>query len=258
MRTGGISVLVPVFNEATGLDDTLLRLDAYLANLRASGVQVELIVIDDGSSDGSGAILRRFCERRPGALTLVSHEVNQGLVAALSTGCRAVRTPYTVVMDADLSYAPETIGALARTLEASGASLVLASPYAAGGRVSDVPAVRRVASRVANQLLSFCAGGRIRTFTGMVRAYETELLARALNANRRGEFNAWVVAEALREGRSVVEMPAHLAWPACRRGDVSRISSIKLLRRAADVLIVARQLLLQQHPAAVALRRSHA
>ena len=258
MKTGGLSVLVPVFNEAALLEDTLLRVHRHLETLRACGTHVELIAVDDGSIDATPAILAAFAGRHPGCLTIRTHARNQGLKAALRTGCLAVQTPYTIVLDSDLSYAPETIAALMRALEASGASLVLASPYAAGGRVSEVPPLRRAASWGANWLLSMCVGGRIKTFTAMVRAYETVLLQRAVTAESRGEFNAWVVAEALREGASVVEVPAHLSWPSSRRLEVSRFSATKLLSRAAGVMVVAYQLLLRSRPAAVAQRRRHA
>ena len=152
------SVIVPAYNEGASIAAVLDRLIASLTALEAE-YEIELIVVNDGSSDDTGAVLDSFLRERPGSIRLCNHERNKGLEAAILTGCRAATTDTIVLLDADLSYAPEIVAPLVACLHETGAAAVLASPYMRGGRFANVPTSRLVASRVANFLLSLCVGG---------------------------------------------------------------------------------------------------
>ena len=229
------SVIVPAYNEGASIAAVLERLIASLTALEAD-YDIELIVVNDGSSDDTGDVLRSFDRERPGAIRLCNHERNRGLEAAILTGCRAATTDSLVLLDADLSYAPEIVAPLVAALHATGAAAVLASPYMRGGRFANVPATRLVASRVANFLLSLCVGGTIKTFTGMVRAYDARVLLPILDGKPQGEFNTWIVAELLAAGRKVVEIPAALIWPPERAEAAPRLTFAALNRRSRQVV----------------------
>lgn len=235
MSRSGISVIVPAFNEGSALGHALEALEAGLAPLQ-SRYAVELLVVDDGSTDETPQTLARFTAERGDGVKIIVHEVNRGLTEAMKTGTRAARGRITVFMDADLSYAPPIVERLVAALERDGASAALASPYMRGGRVANVPFDRLIASRGANLLLAACVGFRLHTFTGMVRAYDTAALREIIERPVRGEFNAWVVAEFLRAGKAVVEIPAALIWPPARTQAPSRMSAAKL--RARTQLVV--------------------
>jgi len=235
------SVVVPAFNEGPALRGALDRLHSYLTGLKGR-YRCELILVDDGSTDQTANLIETFRRERPGSLRFLRHARNQGMVAAIRTGAQAARLPNIVVMDADLSYAPSTIEPLVEQLYRTGAACIMASPYMPGGRVSNVPFVRLVASRLGNWLLSRCLHGRLATFTGMVRGYDARVLRELLEADPDGEFNSWAVAEMLRQGHGVREIPAHLAWPKHRRKAAARISYPKLWARTLEVLRTARQL----------------
>jgi glycosyltransferase involved in cell wall biosynthesis len=234
------SVVVPVYNEGPALRAALDRLHGYLTALRGR-YRCELIVVDDGSSDQTANLVEMFRRERPGSLRFLRHARNQGMVAALRTGALAARLPNVVVLDADLSYAPETIEPMVEQLYRTGAACIMASPYMPGGRVSNVPFVRLVASRLGNWLLARCYRGHLSTFTGMVRAYDARVFRELLEADPDGEFNSWAVAEMLRQGHGVREIPAYLAWPKHRRQSAARISYRKLWARTVEVLRTARQ-----------------
>lgn len=231
----GFSIVVPAYNEAATIEGVLERIVAATADLRSSAMG-EIVVIDDGSADSTRAVVERFCAARPELVRLVPHERNAGLEAAIRTGVAAARHGAIVLLDADLSYTPDLVGPLLRTRARTGAAAVLASPYMAGGRVANVPRQRLIASRAANALLSLCVGGSLRTLTGMVRAYETAALREILARRTRGEFNTWVVAELLRAGRPVVEIPAELAWPRERYLGAPRLGLAALRRRTGQVI----------------------
>jgi dolichol-phosphate mannosyltransferase len=242
MTLKGFSVVVAAFNEGRGLTDTLDRILSCLATLSYAAPH-ELIVVDDGSADGTPQLLEEYLASRPGQLRVIHHAANAGLVAAMRTGCAAARYETVVFLDADLSYAPHVIEALLEAKAASGATAALASPYMVGGRCENVPFDRLAASRVANWILSRCSGGRLSTFTGMVRAYDTAILRELFTRPVVGEFNTWVVASLIASDRSLVEVPATLAWPAERREGVRRLSLRDLTERAWDVLVSANYLM---------------
>jgi hypothetical protein len=146
-------------------------------------------------------------------------------------------------MDADLSYEPRTIGALLDARAAAGAAAAVASPYMRGGRTANVPFARLAASRLANLLLSACALGRLRTFTGMVRAYDAAALRPILAQRERGEFNAWIIAQLINRGARIVEVPAALVWPAARSESPSRLSWPQFRTRIKLTLVTAATML---------------
>jgi glycosyltransferase involved in cell wall biosynthesis len=235
------SLVVPVYNEGSALHGTLERLHAYL-NVPGSPSRGELIVVDDGSSDGSAAVVALFSAQHPGAVRFLRHPANLGLAAALATGAGAARTRITVVLDADLSYAPETAGRMAAALTAANADCAIASPYMRGGSIAGVPFVRMAASVGANLLLAALARGRVKTLTGMVRAYSTPLLCDLLARRGAAEFNSWAAARMLAEHKRIVEIPARLKWPAHRRVSAGRTDPGKLWSRTVDVLRAAKEL----------------
>lgn len=97
----GFSVVLPAFDEERGLLTTLTALRAVLAD---SPRPHEIIVVDDGSRDGTPRVLAECRD-----VTIVRHPHNRGYGAALKTGIRTARHPLVVVMDADGTYAPEAI-----------------------------------------------------------------------------------------------------------------------------------------------------
>jgi len=136
-----ISVVVPTYNEAATVPQLAARLAAALR-----GRQWELVVVDDGSPDGTADIAERLAPRLP--LRVVRRPGKLGLASAVVDGFRAARGDLLVVIDADLSHPPEVVPALVDAVVA-GADLAVGSRYVAGGGTVDWPLRRRVVSRVA-------------------------------------------------------------------------------------------------------------
>jgi dolichol-phosphate mannosyltransferase len=135
-----ISVIVPTYNEAGPLPLLVERLAAAMSR------EWELVVVDDGSPDGTADIAEQLAPKRP--VRVVRRKAKSGLASAVIDGFTAARGDVLVVMDADLSHPPEVVPDLVRALD-DGADLAVGSRYVRGGKTMDWPLRRRIVSRVA-------------------------------------------------------------------------------------------------------------
>lgn len=203
-----VSVVIPMFNEVDNAEDTLVAVARVLAE---AGWMYQLVPVDDGSEDGTGAELQRLASVDP-QITPVAYAKNRGRGYALRRGFAEARGDFVASLDADLSYSPDTVVRMVRALmDDADADLVLASPYMPGGRVDGVPFVRLALSRAGNVVLRRALPQPVYTSTGIVRAYRAEVL-RALDLESDGkEIHLEILSEAMTLGYRVVEIPATLA-----------------------------------------------
>ncbi len=227
--------MLPAYNEAAILRDHVLVLLGYLETLRRQ-YRFELIIVNDGSSDQTGAIADQLAAEFDG-IRVLHHPRNFGLGQALKTGFAQCRGQYVVVLDIDLSYGPEHVGLLLERITKTGARLVLASPYMRGGRVIDVPWLRVVFSRVANWFLARASGQKISTMTCMVRAIDGRFL-RSLHLRSTGmDVMPEMIHKAKLMRASIEEVPAELNWQRQNRVGGKRRSSLKLVRQIAGTTV---------------------
>ena len=133
--------MVPTYNEADSLPRLVERLATAL-----TGARWELVVVDDGSPDGTADVADRLGQALP--VRVVRRASKSGLASAVVAGFAAANGDTLLVMDADLSHPPEVVSDLLRAIE-NGADLAVGSRYVAGGGTEDWPVRRRVVSRVA-------------------------------------------------------------------------------------------------------------
>jgi glycosyltransferase involved in cell wall biosynthesis len=230
-----VSIVLPAFNEAAILRDHVLELLGYLETLRHA-YRFELFIVNDGSSDDTGAIAGQLAADIDG-IRVIHHPRNFGLGQALKSGFAQCRGSYVVVLDIDLSYGPEHVGLMLERMTKTGARLVLASPYMRGGRVVDVPWLRVVFSRVANWFLARASGQRISTMTCMVRAIDGRFL-RSMHLRSTGMD---VMPEMMQKAKllraSIEEVPAELNWQRQNRVAGKRRSSLKIAQQIAGTTV---------------------
>lgn len=136
-----ISIVVPTYNEAGSITILAERLATAL-----SGRHWELVVVDDGSPDGTAAIAEGLAPRLP--LRVLRRAGKAGLASAVIAGFGTARGDIFVVMDADLSHPPELVPKLVDAI-VGGADLAVGSRYVRGGGTEDWPLRRRLVSRAA-------------------------------------------------------------------------------------------------------------
>ncbi len=189
-----LSVVVPAYNEAESLPDLL---DAIAAAVRPLELSYEVIVVDDGSSDETAAVLRELSARHP-ELIGVRFSRNFGKAAALSAGFQRARGRYVVTMDADLQDDPAEIPRLLAKLE-EGYDLV-------SGWKQDRkdPFIKNQTSRLFNLVTSRAVGLRLHDFNCGLKAYRREALAAV---RLYGELHRFIPAQVHRGGFRVTELP---------------------------------------------------
>jgi glycosyltransferase involved in cell wall biosynthesis len=228
MNKVSATIVVPAYNEEAMIGSSIEALADYLLSIE-DRYDWELIIVDDGSTDATGRIIDDYAAGDSRILAL-HHGVNFNLGQALRYAFNNARGDYVVTLDSDLSYGPEHVGLLLDTIVATNAKIVVASPYAKGGKVTAVPAARKFMSRWANRLLAWTAKGRLSTVTGMVRAYDTKFL-RSLDLKAWDfEVNTEIIYKAQLLRARIVEIPAHLDWTGQRAVGTARVSSIRIRR----------------------------
>ncbi len=119
-----LSVVMPVYNEEATLVEIVER-------VQATPFEKELILVNDGSKDGSARIMEELAARYPN-VRCFHHEVNQGKGAALSTGFREVEGDVVIVQDSDLEYDPKDYVVLLRPIQEGKADVVFGSRFLGG------------------------------------------------------------------------------------------------------------------------------
>jgi dolichol-phosphate mannosyltransferase len=201
------TIVVPFLNEADGVPKLTGELAGIAAGLAADG-PVELLFVDDGSTDGTADLLEAH-GAWPVPIRVVRHERNRGLGAAVRTGFAHAAGERIVVTDADGTYDFASIPAMLALLR-DGVDIVVSSPYHPAGGFEGVPAYRLLLSRGASVLYRLVVDRRVHTYTSMYRAYRGEV-ARSTPFDSDGFVAmAEILVNALRAGRRVVELPAVL------------------------------------------------
>lgn len=120
--TPRLSVIIPAYNEIATIGDILNR-------VLENNIEKEIIVVDDGSRDGTADKVREYENQ---GVQLIQHERNQGKGAALRTGFDAARGELVLIQDADLEYDPENYAALLDPFEKNRADVVYGSRFLGG------------------------------------------------------------------------------------------------------------------------------
>ncbi len=167
-----ISVIIPVYNEAEGLPGILRQTEALLS---AAACRFHFILVDDGSTDGSGEILAGLAGRA--AYTVLRHHENYGYGAALKSGLRQADTSRVGIVDADGTYPLDRLPELAAGLQEGGYAMVVGDRSA---RPCSVPFRRRAAKWVLTRLANYITGRRIPDLNSGLRVMERQQVERFL------------------------------------------------------------------------------
>src|SRR5262245_53415648 len=122
-----VCILMPVYNERYRVREAI---EQVLQARLPQALQRQLIVVDDGSTDGPRRILHELARQYPQTITLIEHPRNQGKGAAIRTAIAAATGDFAIIQDADLEYDPQDYPVLLRPLLKGQADVVFGSRFA--------------------------------------------------------------------------------------------------------------------------------
>lgn len=218
--TCSLSICIPCFNEAEGIEDTVEEVLQAL-HVMDSESNAEVILVDDGSRDETRSVIDGLEKTRSTdrvRIVALGFDRNRGRGAAVRTAIQASRGKYVVCLDADLSYDTSHLFRIVGTFrDHPSTDVVVVSPYMRGGSTAGVPWNRLFVSRVANWILAGFFEGRLRTVTCVVRGYRGDFV-RGLPAQADGKGgHLEMLRLASVAGADIVEIPGHLVWRPERR-----------------------------------------
>jgi dolichol-phosphate mannosyltransferase len=202
-------LVLPTYNEADNLEAVVRAARAVLDRAAPEGYRV--LVVDDGSPDGTGAIADRLAAR-DGVVEVLHRTRREGLGPAYLAGfahALAGGAGYVFEMDADLSHDPADLERLLAAVRA-GADLALGSRYVPGGGVTDWGLARRLVSRGGSAYARVVLGVTVRDLTGGFKCFRREVLEAIDLPTVRSQgyaFQVELTYRAVRAGFHVVEVP---------------------------------------------------
>jgi dolichol-phosphate mannosyltransferase len=226
LREPSFAVVIPAFNEVGGIGACVRAVDSALDQLPN---RTALVVVDDGSIDGTSEVLSGLGPAL-GRLIVVRHSTNRGYGAGLRSGIAAAAAEgleYVLFMDSDLTNDPAYLADFAQQM-ANGADVIKASRYVAGGGVEGVPEWRERLSVVGNAVARLLFRLPVRDCTNGFRAVRTDLLT-AIDLEETGFA---VIMEELYRLRPLAQSYAEVPIVLTARTDDLRPSSFSFGPRA--------------------------
>ncbi|WP_417745630.1 glycosyltransferase family 2 protein [Rosistilla oblonga] len=192
-----LSVVIPVFNERETLPQVI-------AAVQALPITKEIIIIDDGSSDGTADWLRS--QRGKSGLTIVLRRRNRGKGSALRMGFRHCRGAIIAIQDADLEYDPRDLMKVIRPIQDGLSDIAYGSRYL-GNEVQDPSFLHRLGNRVLTGLSNVTTGLRLTDMETCYKAFRRELIQGVTLRQCRFGFEPEVTAKLARSGQRFMEVP---------------------------------------------------
>jgi glycosyltransferase involved in cell wall biosynthesis len=221
-------VIMPTYNEAMNIEHSVEELFKY-------NPQVSLLIVDDSSPDGTGAIADKLALANK-KITVLHRSAKTGLADAYKAGFAwglANKFDFLIEMDADGSHRAEDLPKL--LAKASAYELVIGSRWVTGGSVENWPAYRMLLSRAGNAYAKFMLGSKIKDLTAGFRVYQAQLLGRLHLEDLAAHgysFQVEMTRKCEQLGSSVVEVPITFVE---REHGISKMSNAIVLEAMALV-----------------------
>jgi len=196
-----LSVIIPCYNEQTTIEEIVRQ-------VQATGRAEEIIVVDDGSTDGTREILSRLDGH--GAIQVLLHEHNQGKGAAVRTGLQHATGDVMLVQDADLEYDPRDYHALLQPIEEGKAKAVYGSRFLGGPRRT-MFFWHMLGNRFLTLVTNILFDTILSDMETCYKAFTADIAANLDLKSPRWGFDPEITAKILRQGVRIYEVPIRYA-----------------------------------------------
>ena len=200
-----LSIVIPAYNEEATIEAIVRRVQG----VDLGPVEKEIIVVNDGSQDGTEQILKGLSGIRP-----ISHERNAGKGAAVTTGFQAATGDIVLIQDADLEYDPDdyptVIGPIVegRSDVVMGSRFILYKPKFFGTRRSPYLS-HYIGNMLITSITNLLYGQRFTDYEGCYKAFRRAVVAATPIKAKGFEFDNELVCKLMRKGTRIVEVPIH-------------------------------------------------
>ncbi len=168
-----LSIVIPCYNEEQGIKNLAEKLLPKVEEWKEK-YEIELLLVDDGSNDKTPELLKEYFGNRDDS-RILTHSVNKNLGAALKTGFNAATGDIISALDSDCTYDPEVIEKMLSMLDEQ-TDIVTVSLHHPDAGANDAPAYRIFLSKAISWIYGVLVGGKIYSYTAMVRVYKREVL----------------------------------------------------------------------------------
>ncbi len=192
-----LSVIIPCFNEKSTIRE-------IVAAVRATGIVYEIIIVDDGSTDGTRDLLKEF-DSDP-QVKVLCHEHNQGKGAAVRTGFLAASGEVLLIQDADLEYDPREYPSLLKPIEEGKARVVYGSRFLGGPRKT-MYFWNMVANKCLTLITNVLYNSILSDMETCYKVFRAEVVRDIKLRSRRFEFEPEITAKVLKRRHRIYEVP---------------------------------------------------
>lgn len=202
-----VTIILPTYEEKENLPLIMWLINEHLSK---AGIRYEVLIVEDSSPDGTMSVALRLKKIFKGRVRILKREGKKGLGSAYMDALEHVKSPYVVLMDADMSHHPKEIPVMLELMRSDESiDVVTGTRYRLSGGVLGWDLRRKLTSRVANFLAWLALAPQVSDLTGSFRLYKREVLEEVLaTVKSKGYvFQMEVIVRAEKMGFQIAEVP---------------------------------------------------
>jgi glycosyltransferase involved in cell wall biosynthesis len=201
-KTLVLSVIMPVYNEFSTIKQAIEK----VKKARVKGIKKQLIIVDDGSKDGTTGILKKLARADKG-IKVVLKEKNCGKGSAIREGIKYATGDFTIIQDADLEYDPEDYNLLLEPILRGNADVVYGSRFL--GTHRSFMLLHLVANKILTLITNILYNNTLTDMETCYKLFKTPLLREMKLKSYRFEIEPEITAKVLKKKYRIYEVPIH-------------------------------------------------
>ncbi len=195
-----LSIVIPIYNEAEHLEEILRQIEVV-----DIGMEKELILVDDCSTDGTREILQKLQNSADNTAKIYYHEINRGKGATVRTGFQHITGDITLIQDADLEYDPQDYPILLEPILAGKADVVYGSRFMEGRQEGLLRSY--LANRFLTFLSNFVNGTKLTDMETCYKVIKTDILKEVSLRSDRFGFEPEITAKLAKRKCNIIDVP---------------------------------------------------